>query len=99
MAVLAWAMMGIALWHFTVFFEERLAGGIIGAFVAATLGAIIFGFLIHAFDVPSRADTTVVTALEAIPGALLGLALLYVLHLRGARGGVGTGAVGRGTAG
>ncbi len=87
MAVLAWAMMGIALWHFTVFIEERLAGGIIGAFLAATLGAIVFGFVIHAFDVPSRADTTVVTALEGIPGALLGLALLFVLHGRERRRG------------
>ena len=83
MAILAWVMMGIAIWHFTVFFEERLAGGIIGAFVASSLGAVIFGFVLHGFDVPSRADTTMVTALEGIPGALLGLGLLYALHVRG----------------
>lgn len=86
MAILAWSMMGIALWHFTVFFEERLAGGIIGAFVATTLGAVVFGFVLHGFSSPSREDTTLVTALEGIPGALLGLALLYVLHQRGGRG-------------
>lgn len=87
MAVLAWAMMGIALWHFTVFFDERLAGGIIGAFVAATLGAMIVGFLMHGLAVPSRDATTIVTALEGVPGAVLGLALLYVLQLRTERGG------------
>jgi hypothetical protein len=82
MAILAWAMMGIAIWHFTVFFEERLAGGIIGAFLASTLGAVVLGVVLHGLDVPSRDDTTIVTALEGIPGALLGLALLYVLHAR-----------------
>jgi hypothetical protein len=83
MAILAWAMMGIAIWHFTVFFEERLAGGIIGAFVASALGALFFGFLVNGFTVPSRADTTIVTALEAIPGSLLAIGLLYALHQRG----------------
>ena len=31
MAMLVWAMMGIALWHFTIFIPDRFWGGIIGA--------------------------------------------------------------------
>lgn len=82
MALLVWAMMGIALWHFAVFVPDRFWGGIVGAFVGGTLGAVIFGLAIHAFSVPSRDDTTVVNALEAIPGALLGLGLLYFIGAR-----------------
>ena len=35
MALLAWVMMGIALWHFTVFLPDRFWAGIVGAFVCA----------------------------------------------------------------
>ncbi len=40
MAGLAWVMMGIAIWHFTVFLPDRFWAGIVGAFVGATLGAV-----------------------------------------------------------
>jgi hypothetical protein len=82
MAYLAWTMMGIAIWHFTIFVDDKFWGGIIGAFVAATLGALLFGWLIHGLDAPSRADTTIVTALEGIPGALLGLLAAYAYGAR-----------------
>lgn len=85
MAILAWTMMGIALWHFTVYFEERLAGGIIGAFVASTLGAVLLGWALEGFTLPSQDDTTIMTAITCIPGSIIGLALLYVLHLREAK--------------
>ena len=35
MSLVVWAMMGIAVWHFTVFLPDRFWGGIVGAFLAA----------------------------------------------------------------
>ena len=40
MAMLAWVMMGLAIWHFTIFLPDRFWGGIVGAFLGALLGAI-----------------------------------------------------------
>ena len=31
MGLLAWVMMGIAIWHFTIFIPDRFWGGIVGA--------------------------------------------------------------------
>jgi hypothetical protein len=39
--------------------------------------ALIFGLAIHGFTVPGHYDTDLVTALEAIPGALIGIAAVY----------------------
>ena len=47
MAMVVWVMMGIAVWHFTVFLPDRFWGGIVGAFLAAFLGAGVFGFLVE----------------------------------------------------
>jgi hypothetical protein len=78
MAVLAWVMMGLAVWHFTVFVPDRFIGGIVGAFLAAVAGAVIFGFLVSGIDIPSRDDVNVVTALEGIPGSLIGMGVAWV---------------------
>jgi hypothetical protein len=77
MSVLVWIMMGIAIWHFTVFLPDRYWGGIVGAFLAAVAGAVIIGLVVNGFGVPGRNDTHLVQALLAIPGALLGLAASY----------------------
>jgi hypothetical protein len=82
MSLVVWVMMGIAVWHFTVFVPDRFWGGIVGAFLAAAISASIFGFLVNGVTVPGRSDTELVQALIAIPGALIGLALSY---WRGAR--------------
>jgi hypothetical protein len=82
MAVLAWTMMGLALWHFTIFLPDRFWGGIVGCFVAALVGAVIFGLLVNGIDIPGRGDTHLLTALEAVPGALLAMALCYGEGLR-----------------
>jgi uncharacterized membrane protein YeaQ/YmgE (transglycosylase-associated protein family) len=82
MAILVWAMMGLAIWHFTIFLPDRFWAGIIGAFIGALAGAILFGFVVHLFDVPSREDVNLLTALEAIPGACLGIAAVYFLGAR-----------------
>ena len=40
MSMVVWVMMGIAIWHFTVFFPDRFWGGIVGAFGVAVVGSV-----------------------------------------------------------
>jgi hypothetical protein len=87
MGALAWVMMGLALWHFTVWLPDHYWGGIVGAFLGALIGAFLFGFLINGFSVPGRHATDLATALEAIPGALIGMGLVYFVGLRRERAG------------
>jgi hypothetical protein len=82
MAALVWVMMGIALWHFTIFLPDHFWAGIVGAFVGAVIGPLVFGFLIHGLSVPGQSDTNVLSAIEAIPGALIGLGVVYWIGLR-----------------
>jgi uncharacterized membrane protein YeaQ/YmgE (transglycosylase-associated protein family) len=77
MSMLVWVMMGIALWHFTIFLPDRFWGGIVGAFVAAVIGAVLFGLAVNGFTVPGLHDTHLIDAIEAIPGTLIALAALY----------------------
>jgi hypothetical protein len=82
MAMLVWAMMGIALWHFTIFLPDRFWGGIVGAFLGALFGAVIIGLAVNGFTVPGQADTHLAAALEAVPGALAGIAVVYFAGVR-----------------
>lgn len=82
MSMLVWVMMAIAIWHFTVFVPDRFWGGIVGAFVAAIVGAAVFGLAVSGFAVPGASETSVVQALIAIPGSLLGLAAAYAYGVR-----------------
>jgi hypothetical protein len=82
MAALAWVMMGLALWHFTIFVPDRFWGGIVGAFVAAILGSVLFGLIVNGFTIPTRDDPTILSALEAIPGTLIGLGICYMVGTR-----------------
>jgi hypothetical protein len=54
MGMLAWVMMGLALWHFTIFLPDRFWGGIVGAFLGALIGAIVFGLIVNGITVPAR---------------------------------------------
>jgi hypothetical protein len=82
MGMLAWVMMGLAIWHFTIFLPDRSWGGIVGAFVGALIGAIVVGLAINGFVIPGQHETTLTTALEGIPGALLGIGVMYAEGLR-----------------
>ncbi len=87
MGMLAWVMMGLAIWHYAIFLPDRFWGGIVGAFVGAILGSIVVGMLIYAarsgvVKIPGRGDTHLVTALYAVPGALIGLAATYFEGIR-----------------
>ena len=77
MGALVWVMIGLALWHFTIFLPDRFWGGIVGAFLGALLGSVIVGLAVNGFTVPGQADTDLLTALEAVPGAIAGIAAVY----------------------
>jgi hypothetical protein len=82
MGLLVWFTMGIALWHFTVFVPDRFWQGIVGAFLGSVTGALISGAIIQAASGRSIGDTDVSTALAAVPGVLVGLAVVYALGVR-----------------
>jgi hypothetical protein len=82
MGLLAWIVMGLAIWHFTIWLPDRYWGGIVGAFIGAIIGAALVGLLIHGFSVPGRHNTHLLTALEGIPGALIGIGLVYAEGVR-----------------
>ena len=58
MGALVWVMMGLAIWHFTIFLPDRFWGGIVGAFLGALLGAVLFGLAVNGFTVPGRTTPT-----------------------------------------
>jgi hypothetical protein len=84
MSMLVWVMMGIAIWHFAVWVPDRFWGGIVGAFLAAIVGAVVFGVLVAGGSVPGLNDTELVQALIAIPGSLIGLGLSWLYGARSA---------------
>jgi ABC-type Fe3+ transport system permease subunit len=82
MALLVFFIMGIALWHFTVFLPDRFWQGIVGAFVGAVLGSIVFGMIVQEASGKDLADTDLSTALIAIPGTVIGLGVVYAIGMR-----------------
>jgi uncharacterized membrane protein YeaQ/YmgE (transglycosylase-associated protein family) len=82
MGFLAWVMMGLSIWHFAIFVPDRFWGGIVGSFLCAIVGAVIVGFILAGFSIPTNDSITIANALEAIPGALLGLGFAYGLGVQ-----------------
>jgi hypothetical protein len=82
MALLVWFTMGIALWHFTVFLPDRFWQGIVGAFLGSVIGAVLFGAIVEVASGKGLGDTDVGTALTAIPGVAIGLAVVYAIGVR-----------------
>jgi hypothetical protein len=81
-ALLVWFMMGIALWHFTVFLPDRFWQGIVGAFLGSTIGAVVFGAIVEIASGKSLGETDIATALVAIPGTAIGLAVVWFIGVR-----------------
>jgi hypothetical protein len=82
MALLVWFMMGIALWHFTVFLPDRFWQGIVGAFLGSVIGAVVFGAIVEVASGKGLGDTDLGTALTAVPGVAIGLAVVYAIGVR-----------------
>jgi ABC-type Fe3+ transport system permease subunit len=82
MALVVFFMMGIAIWHFTVFMPDRFWQGIIGAFLGAVFGSIVFGMIVQEASGKSLGETDLSTALIAIPGTAIGLAVVYAIGVR-----------------
>ena len=82
MALIVFFIMGIALWHFTVFVPDRFWQGIVGAFVGAVFGSVVFGWIVQELSGKTLGETDLSTALIAIPGTLIGLGVVYAIGLR-----------------
>jgi outer membrane lipoprotein SlyB len=82
MAALVWFTMGVALWHFTVFVPDRFRGGIVGAFMGAAVGAMASGAIAQIVLGKTIGDTDLATAFYAIPGTVIGLAVVYAMGVR-----------------
>jgi ABC-type Fe3+ transport system permease subunit len=87
MGLLGWVVMGLAIWHFTIWLPDRFWGGIVGALVGSLVGSIVAGLIIYAIKVsalrvPGEKATDIGVVLYAIPGALLGIALVYAQGIR-----------------
>jgi uncharacterized membrane protein YeaQ/YmgE (transglycosylase-associated protein family) len=83
MGMLGWVIMGLALWHYTIFLPDHFWGGIVGAFLASIVGAIVAGLVIslaaHGVAIPARHATHIITIIYAVPGALAGMAVVYAI--------------------
>ncbi len=93
MGMLAWVMMGLAIWHYTIWLPDHFWGGIVGALVGSLIGSVVVGLLIYsvkvsALQIPGEKATDVAVVLYAVPGALLGMAAVYVLGMRREREGL-----------
>lgn len=87
MGMLGWVMMGLAIWHYTIFLPDRFWGGIVGAFVGSLAGSILVGLLIFsvkvsALRIPGEKATDIAVVLYAVPGALIGIAVVYLEGIR-----------------
>ncbi len=87
MGMLGWVIMGLAIWHFTIWLPDRFWGGIVGALIGSLIGAVVVGLVIYAVKssalaIPGKKATDVIVVLYAVPGALIGIAIVYVLGAR-----------------
>ena len=82
MAVVVWLTVGVALWHLTIFVPDRFWQGIVGALLGAIAGAIASGAIIQALLGRGLGETDLGTFFAAIPGFLIGVAIIYWIGMR-----------------
>ena len=87
MGMLGWVIMGLAIWHYTIFLPDRFWGGIVGAFVGSLVGSIVCGLIIYgirvsSLSIPGEKATNIGVVLYAVPGALIGMAFVYLEGMR-----------------
>jgi len=82
MAAVVWFTIAVALWHFTIFVPDRFWAGIVGALLGAIAGGMISGAIVQIASGRSIGDTDIGTVLVAIPGTLIGIAIVYAIGVR-----------------
>ena len=82
MAAVVWFTIAVALWHFTVFVPDRFWAGIVGALLGAIAGGMISGAIFQIASGRSIGDTDLGTVLVAIPGTVVGVAIIYAIGVR-----------------
>ena len=82
MAAVVWFTIAVALWHFTIFEPDRFSPGIVGARLAPIAGGMISGAIVQIASGRSIGDTDIGTVLFAVPGALIGMAIVYAIGMR-----------------
>jgi hypothetical protein len=92
MGLLAWVIMGLAIWHYTIWLPDRFWGGIVGALIGSLIGSIAVGFVIYglkvsALRIPGQKATDIGVVLYAVPGSLIGMAVIYLEGMRRERAG------------
>jgi hypothetical protein len=65
-----------------VFVPDRFWGGIVGALLGAAAGGMISGAIAHIASGRSIGDTDLGTVLVAVPGTLIGIAVVYAIGSR-----------------
>jgi hypothetical protein len=82
MSAVVWFVVAVALWHFTVFVPDRFWAGIVGALLGAIAGGMISGAIFQIVSGRTIGETDLGTVLVAIPGTLIGLAVIYAIGVR-----------------
>ena len=82
MAAVVWFTIAVAIWHFTIFLPDRFWAGIVGALLGAIAGGMISGAIVQIASGRSIGDTDIVTVLVAIPGTVIGVAIVYAIGVR-----------------
>ena len=82
MAAVVWFTIAVALWHFTIFLPDRFWAGIVGALLGAIAGGMVSGAIVQLASGRSIGDTDLGTVLVAIPGTLIGIAIVYAIGVR-----------------
>jgi hypothetical protein len=82
MAAVVWFTIAVAIWHFTIFLPDRFWAGIVGALLGAIAGGMISGAVAQIASGRSIGDTDIGTLLVAIPGTLIGIAIVYAIGVR-----------------
>lgn len=77
MAIVIWLIVGLALWHLTIFVPDHFWGGIVGALLGGVGGALVTGAIVQAILGRGLNDVDMITFVAAIPGFLLGSWLVY----------------------
>jgi hypothetical protein len=82
MAAVVWLTTAVAIWHFTVFIPDRFWSGIVGAFLGSIVGGMLFGAVVQIASSKGIGDTDISTVLVALPGAIIGMAVVYAIGVR-----------------